>query len=149
MNKKWPNSQTQIQDLMYRCPKSAFIILQPQNFLNKFKNLSKNFALSSSSPVCCYIPALSVRIFKVGACPTCGSGSLSHDEAAAFWAPGQYNCVWFAPSLPLCLSLSRSWQIVGGVNGKAPAPVPLVHHTNVKGTIHVTAWCCHDQSNLS
>lgn len=33
---------------------------------------------------------------------------------------------------PPLLPLSGSWQIVGGANGKAPAPVPLVHHTNVK-----------------
>ncbi|KAI4809313.1 hypothetical protein KUCAC02_018213 [Chaenocephalus aceratus] len=45
--------------------------------------------------------------------------------------------------------LQGCWQIVGGANGKAPAPVPLVHHTNVKGTIHVTAVCCHEQAALS
>lgn len=53
------------------------------------------------------------------------------------------------PSLLPFLSLSECWQIVGGANGKAPAPVPLVHRANVKGTIHVTAVCCHDQAALS
>lgn len=48
----------------------------------------------------------------------CGLGSLSH-------------CLEAAPHPPF-LSLSGSWQIVGGANGKAPAPVPLVHRTNVK-----------------
>lgn len=51
-------------------------------------------------------------------CPMCGLGSLSH-------------CLEAAPHPPF-LSLSGSWQIVGGANGKAPAPVPLVHRTNVK-----------------
>lgn len=58
------------------------------------------------------------------------------------------NMVSISLSLCLCPSLSGSWQIVGGGNGKAPAPVPLVHHANVKGTIHVTAVCCHDQAAL-
>lgn len=53
------------------------------------------------------------------------------------------------PSLLPFLSLSGCWQIVGGANGKAPAPVPLVHRANVKGTIRVTAVCCHDRAALS
>lgn len=53
------------------------------------------------------------------------------------------------PSLLAFLSLSGCWQIVGGANGKAPAPVPLVRRANVKGTIHVTAVRCHDQAALS
>lgn len=58
---------------------------------------------------------------------------------------------WLAPSFFPSLShlFFRSWQIVGGPNGKAPAPVALVHHTNVKGIIHVTAVCYHDQATLS
>lgn len=52
--------------------------------LSKCINLSKTELLSYSSTVCYYFLPLGVRILKVGACPTCGWGSLSHYEEAAF-----------------------------------------------------------------
>lgn len=147
--RKWPNSKTQSRDLMHHCWKkkkkcaSHFISIKIPWINVKIWVKTLHCLLLQGDIISCF------ECEDVEGRALCGWGPLSQHEEAALWEPGQYNSVYFAPWLPLFLSLSGSWQIVGGVNGKAPAPVPLVHHTNVKGTIHVTAVCCHGQSTLS
>lgn len=107
-------------------------------------NLSNNFVGSSSVMIFSSLQREDAAGGARTPPPPPWLGPLSQDEAAAFGEAGQLNSVCLPPPPPPpppFLSVSGSWHIVGGANGKAPAPVPLVHHTNVKGTIHVTAVC--------